>query len=314
MLSLRKMLVVVLTGWLIGCAQHRDESYVMLVSNLGAGEILEFASDGAFLGHLVLEDRLPEDAIEDRFAPSDVVVLGDEMVVSNFATGQLVVLDRTTGAFLREFSPGFGVDPSGQFVEIEEPCQMLWNGEQVMVLGNDSKNVLGWNAEADLEVSIGGRGVMGAGHGFALTDDGQLIVAISPLHPWSGLLQLWDTRTGEKLADFGAYGELLEGTDIISIGDGRILVADWFGQQIVEYDLETRRKVASWTSGRFGNGPACIPNAGSQWRGTGARRPRAVALGPKNRGSRASCRRPADGLSLGSKCNGRYTLELGADA
>ncbi len=248
MLSLRKTLVVVLTGWLTGCAQNEAETYTLLVSNLGAGEVLEFAADGAFLGPLVVEEGFPEDAIEDRFEPSDVVMLGDELVLSNYATGQLVVVDRHSGEYVREFSPGFGRNEAGRFVEVEEPCQMLWSGEQVLVLGNDSKNVLGWSADAELEFSMGGQGVMGAGHGFTLADDGQMIVAISPLHPWSGLLQLWDTKTGEKLADFGPYGELLEGTDIISIGNQRILVADWFGEQIVEYDLQTRRKVQHWTS------------------------------------------------------------------
>ena len=93
---------------------------------------------------------------------------------------------------------------------------------------------------------------MGAGHGFTMDSDGRMVVAISPLHPWSGLLQLWDTNTGEKLADFAPYGELLEGTGITFYGEDEVLVADWFGRQIVSYDVNSRRMHQRWTADELG--------------------------------------------------------------
>ena len=79
-----------------------------------------------------------------------------------------------------------GTNTAGDFVEIEEPCQLLWANDQLLALGNDSKNVVGWNRDGDLSFSMGGRGTMGAGHGFTMDSDGRMVVAISPLHPWSG--------------------------------------------------------------------------------------------------------------------------------
>lgn len=248
-------LMVVVATVCSGCTgAEQTGDFSILVSNLGAGEIVAFDGSGEWLRTVVGEEELPEDAVYDRFAPSDVAMVDEGLLVSNFATGQLILLDPESGAFLREFSPGFGTTQSGDWAEVEEPCQMIVEDNHLLVLGNDSKNVLSWNAAGHLEMAFGGKGVMGAGHGFAMVGDDQMVVAISPMHPWSGLLQLWDVSTHRKIADFGPYGELLEGTDIIALDEETVLVADWFGKRLVAYDLTARRSIHLWHTEDLGLG------------------------------------------------------------
>ena len=133
-------LMVVVATVCSGCTgAEQTGDFSILVSNLRPVRLWRLMGPVNGLRTVVGEEELPKSAVYDRFAPSDVAMIDEGLLVWNFATGQLILLDPESGAFLREFSPGFGTTPAGDWAEVEEPCQMIVDDNHLLVLGNDSK-------------------------------------------------------------------------------------------------------------------------------------------------------------------------------
>jgi DNA-binding beta-propeller fold protein YncE len=237
-----------------GCASEADPSEpsgLLAVANLDGNEVLLFdRATGAAVAPLLSGDTLPEGVAPEGFEPAAVARSGGELIVTNFRSGEVLAFDPIDGAWLRTVHAN-GPESS---LRLQEPCdlQPVPGGPGLparggfAVLGNDSRNLVLLDRDGAVQAELGGEGSpdpLRAPHGFALSDDGRAFVATSPTEPDLGLVQVWDVRSGERLYDFAAYGEIEEGTDAVLGPDGVLWVVDWFGSQVVRFDPDSGEKL-----------------------------------------------------------------------
>lgn len=170
-----------------------------------------------------------------NFAPSALALLDDRLLVTDFATGDLLSFSLTGGDPLLLHENG----PSGP--RLEEPCAIQIvegeEGDEIWALGNDSRNLIRFDAEGDFIGEIGASEPIRNPHAFDLLPDGQVVFGLSPSSPERGLVQTWDLQSDTPTSDFARWPALEEATDVLVAGD-RLLVTDWFGGRIASYALD----------------------------------------------------------------------------
>ena len=221
-------------------ADHSDATAAFWVANMKGGEVVAFSRDGARVGTVVDEESLP-----DRlrpFTPSSIVPDGDRILVTQYSTGELLSFDKQ-GQFEGIF---FENSSKASAPRMEEPCMIRIVDGEAWVLGNDTRNILIFDDEGEVLEEVGRAPMyLRNPHGFDVTDDGFLYVALSPSHPGRGLIQIWDMTLGRPVGEFAAYGEIEEGTGLTVMPDRTMLVSDWFGNQVLRYDQHTG-EVIDW--------------------------------------------------------------------
>jgi hypothetical protein len=225
------------------------EEEMFWVSNLEAGEVVAFSVEsGERLGPVVDPTTLP--SFLQPFRPSSAVQKGEEVVVTQYSTGEVLAFAAETGAFDRVV---FENEASASAPRVEEPCMIRVFDHQTWVLGNDTRNLLILD-ESDAVVEEVGRSPLHLRnpHGFDVTPDGLLYVAMSPTHPGNGLIQIWDLNVGRPVGEFAPYGEIEEGTGLMVAEDHTLIVSDWFGNQVVRYDAHTGEKIETILDGSHG--------------------------------------------------------------
>jgi outer membrane protein assembly factor BamB len=197
----------------------------LFVTDRGGNAILRYdAISGAF------EDVFAagSDAHVDR--PSSVRIGPDGHVyLAAFGKGEIVRYDATSTAMMGVFYADTGA--------LEEPVELLFHGEELVVLGNDTNNVVVLDAAGTLVQNFGAPDMLGA-HDMAIGPDGMLYVGLPSSVERGTALQVWDLATGTMRRDFGTYDQLASGTGI-AFGDGMIYVADHERDQIVQFDAVT---------------------------------------------------------------------------
>lgn len=132
---------------------------------------------------------------------------------------------------------------------------MAWDGADLLVLGNDSRNLLRVDPAGDAEpVSEQIR----AGHALAVPGDGTVWIGTSPVRRDLGLIQRRDLATGALLADLALPGELDEATALLLDGP-HLLVADWFRGEVSAWDPRTGARLQTVLSGL--DGPVALRRA-----------------------------------------------------
>lgn len=120
---------------------------------------------------------------------------------------------------------------------LEEPVELLFHGDQLIVLGNDTNNVVVLDPSGRLVANFGARDMQGA-HDFAFGPDGLLYVGM-PSHVEHGTaIQVWDVATGSLVRHFGTFDQLASATGI-AFGNDRIYIADHERDQVVMFDAVT---------------------------------------------------------------------------
>lgn len=209
------------------------EAPTLLVSTLRGNTVHAWSADGQDLGPVVTEHSLPQALRDtDPFEPSAARLVGEELWVSNFATGQLFAFDDHSGAYLRT------VFENGAGVRIEEPAVVQRAGDRTWVLGNDTRNLVGLGDDGGTEEVGEGAGLLRNPHGLALDGD-VAYVGTSPIFQDLGLVQVWDLRTDTLLGDFGRWGELEDATGLALEPRGTLLVVDFFASTLSRWDPRT---------------------------------------------------------------------------
>ncbi|MCA9494925.1 MAG: hypothetical protein KC621_33580 [Myxococcales bacterium] len=196
------------------------------IADQGAGELIVWRSADPG-GVDVVADAA---RLGDGFAPSAVAVEGGDLLVADFGTGSLTELS-ADGVVLGRTQ----VD-AGQAVRLEEPCAVAVAGEHLLVLANDSRNLVELTRSGRVVRELGAERPLRSAHGFDRLGEDVVIVASSPTTPDAGLLGIWDLATGERFADLAIWPALEEATDVLTLGDGTVAVADWWTGRVTRWD------------------------------------------------------------------------------
>ncbi len=245
---------------LIACAPAEPSSEVEIVgtdtqeemfwvSNLEAGEVVAFSTEsGERLGQVVDPTTLPVSL--RPFRPSSAVQNGPEVYVTQYSTGEVLAFAAETGVFERVV---FENQASASAPRVEEPCMIRVFDHHTWVLGNDTRNLLILDESGAVVDEVGRSPLhLRNPHGFDVTPDGLLYVAMSPTHPGNGLIEIWDLNVGRPVGEFAPYGEIEEGTGLMVAEDRTLVVSDWFGNQVVRYDAHTGEKIGTILEGSHG--------------------------------------------------------------
>ncbi|MCA9690777.1 MAG: hypothetical protein KC636_14310 [Myxococcales bacterium] len=158
--------------------------------------------------------------------PSSVLVRGEVVYLARFGDGVIDRYDLATGA------------PLGSLFRdtywLEEPVELQALGDELLVLGNDSDNIVVLDAAGALVRQFGAP-TMRAPHDFVVDARGRLLVTTEAA-PGEGKVQVWDPIAGALLTSFGA--SLVRAVGITLGDDGDILVADEGGDRIARFDAE----------------------------------------------------------------------------
>jgi sugar lactone lactonase YvrE len=156
-----------------------------------------------------------------RLGPSGHIYL------AGFGRGDIVRYDVQTGAMADIFY--------WDTILLEEPVELLFRGEELVVLGNDTRNAVVIDPAGVARQSFGPPN-MRAAHDFVFGPDGNLYVATMS-HPQLGsAIQVWSLETGQLLRHFGSHAELAGATSATMGPDGLLYVCDFDRDQVLRFD------------------------------------------------------------------------------
>jgi DNA-binding beta-propeller fold protein YncE len=201
------MRALVLLG-LVGCTAPapEPEPSTLLVSDYRANAIFRYDGvTGEFLGTFA-------QGSEQRVDRPAGVRLGPDgqLYTAGFGRGDVVRYDITTGQMMDVFYWDTRL--------LEEPVELVFDGAELVVLGNDTNNLVVLAPDGSLARTFGYPLIQGA-HDFVIDADRRVLVATDTA------VQVWDLASGTQL---GAFGErdLQRATSIAVRGD-TTYVADW---------------------------------------------------------------------------------------
>lgn len=152
-----------------------------------------------------------------------------QLYSAGFGRGDVVRYDMHSGAMMDVFY--------WDTTLLEEPVELLFHGEELVVLGNDTKNIVVIDPAGTVVRSFGDP-TMRAAHDFVIVD-GTLYVATES-HPQLGsAIQAWDLATGTLLHHFGTIDELAFAAGIAHGPDGLLYVCDFERDRVVRFDPST---------------------------------------------------------------------------
>jgi sugar lactone lactonase YvrE len=162
--------------------------------------------------------------------PSSVRLGPDgHLYMAGFGRGEIVRYDVLSGSMMGVFY--------ADTKELEEPVELLFRGDQLVVVGNDTHNAVVLDAAGQLVRNFGAPDMMGA-HDAAFGPDGRLYVGVPTHIVHQTAIQVWDVDTGTMERHFGTYDQLASATGIAFGGD-LMYVADHERSQVVQFDART---------------------------------------------------------------------------
>ena len=200
---------------LVGCTQQPEPS-TLFISDYRASSIFRYdGATGEFLGALDKVDR-PAGV---RLGPND------QLYAAGFGRGEVVRLDVHSGRMMDVFY--------WDTTLLEEPVELVFEQDELVVLGNDTNNLVVLAPDGSVARTFG-YPVMRNAHDFVI-DRGRVLVATEPA------VQIWDLASGTQIGEMGRE-DLVLATSLAMRGD-KVLVADWERNAIVE--LPTGRIVVT---------------------------------------------------------------------
>lgn len=191
------------------CAEHQSEPSTLFISDYRASSIFRY--DGV-TGEYI-------DTIEEVDRPAGMR-LGphDQLYAAGFGRGEVVRYDVHSGRRMDVFYWDTAL--------LEEPVELLFHDNELIVLGNDTANIVVVGMDGAL-VRTFGYPLIRQAHDFVIDARGRALVATDPV------IQIWDVASGMQLGEAGR-GHLVLATSITA-NDDAIFVADWDLDQILEF-------------------------------------------------------------------------------
>src|SRR5665647_116760 len=122
------------------------------------------------------------------------------LYLAGFGRGDVVRFDVESGAMMDVFYWDTEL--------LEEPVELMFRGDDLVVLGNDTQNAVVIGADGTATRSFG-YPEMRAAHDFVMSPDETMVYVATDTHPQLGsALQVWDATTGTMLRHFGTASEL----------------------------------------------------------------------------------------------------------
>ncbi|MBA3818259.1 MAG: hypothetical protein H0X17_05165 [Deltaproteobacteria bacterium] len=135
-----------------------------------------------------------------------------QLYAAGFGRGEVVRYDAHSGAMMDVFF--------WDTAELEEPVELMFRGDELIVLGNDTNNAVVIGPDGVIARSFGYPHIRGA-HDFAVGGDDRMYIATDRA------IQVWDIASGTQLPALASTGELAMAVGIALDPDGVIHVADW---------------------------------------------------------------------------------------
>ena len=211
-----------------GCAAEpaEVEPGTMFVVDRGGDAILRYdAVTGDFIDVFAAGD----DDLIDR--PSSVRLGPDgHIYLAGFGRGNVVRYDALSTAMMGVFF--------WDTTELEEPVELLFRGDQLAVLGNDTNNTVLLDRAGRVLSNFGAPDMRGA-HDFAFGPDGYLYVGLPSNIVFGTAIQVWDVESGRMLRHFGMLDTIACASGLAFASDGSLLVADEELGRVVRFDRQT---------------------------------------------------------------------------
>ena len=166
--------------------------------------------------------------IADRVDRPASVRLGPngQLYSAGFGRGDVVRYDLDSGAMMDVFFYDTTL--------LEEPVELLFHGDDLLVLGNDTQNTVVLD-RAGVPIRSFGYPTMRAAHDFVIAPNNQLFVSTES-HPQLGsAIQVWDLATGTLARNFGSYGELAFASGL-ALHAGILYVCDFERSRVTRFD------------------------------------------------------------------------------
>jgi len=202
----------------VGCAEAEPATVAsqLFISDYRANAIFRYdGASGDFVGVFA-------EGSEQHVNRPAGVRLGPahQLYAAGFGRGEVVRYDVHSGAMMDVFYWDTAL--------LEEPVELAFRGDELVVLGNDTNNlvVIGPDGRA---VRTFGYPIMRGAHDFAFGAGDRAYVATERA------IQVWDVATGVQLETFGTPDELALATSIAVGRDGVLVVADWERDRLVRY-------------------------------------------------------------------------------
>ncbi len=196
----------------------------LFVADYGADAILRYdAVTGAFAGVFAAgrAQRVDRPA-SVRLGP------GGQLYSAGFGQADIVRYDAVTGAMADVFYRDTTL--------IEEPVELAFHGDDLIVVGNDTGNAVVIDASGTATRELGWPLMRGA-HDFVLDGD-TLFVGVDSHESMGTAIQAWDLPTGTLLRTFGGRGELATATGLVLV-DGVLLACDFHRNTVLAFEAAT---------------------------------------------------------------------------
>lgn len=200
---------------LVGCvAEPVEEPRTLFISDYRASAIYRYdGRTGEFL------DTFAQGSSQRVDRPAGLRVGPDaQLYTAGFGRGDVVRYDLASGQMMGVFY--------WDTTLLEEPVELMFHGDELVVLGNDTNNLVVLAPDGTVARTFG-YPVMRAAHDFAIDDTGRVLVVTEPA------VQIWDLAAGVQIGELGR-DQLALATSIALAGD-TIYVADWERDQILTY-------------------------------------------------------------------------------
>jgi DNA-binding beta-propeller fold protein YncE len=198
---------------------------MMFVADRTANRIVQFDGvTGEWLGDVATVDR-PSSV---RFGPDR------KLYVAAFGGSQILRFDPSARSTTARFFQDTDI--------LEEPVELLFQGSELVVLGNDTQNAVVIDASGTMVRDIGYPDMRGA-HDFAFAANGLLYVATEHDVELGTAVQVWDVATNTMVHRFGTLAELANATGIVAVDD-ELYVTDYERGRLIRFRGDTPEVIA----------------------------------------------------------------------
>lgn len=159
------------------------------------------------------------------------------LYLAGFGRGDVVRYDVESGAMMDVFY--------WDTTLLEEPVELLFRGQDLLVLGNDTQNAVVIDPDGNA-VGEFGYPEMRAAHDFVFSDDQTTAFVAVDTHAELGTaIQAWDIASARLVRHFGTMGEIAAATGIAMRDNGQLYICDFERDQVVRFDAATGAALAT---------------------------------------------------------------------
>ena len=202
------------------------DAHELWITDRGANQVLALSTIGELERVVLDEEHL------DR--PSSVRMGADGwLYVASFGQAAVLRFDLTAGTHERFYDDA----------TLEEPVELLFRGDELCVLGNDTRNAIVLSAEGALLDEL--HPVAKDAHDFAFGPDGLLYIASGAQPNDEHVIHVWDVDGHALVASLARSDEITNATSVAFAPDGSLFVADYPSGELSRYDVVSGERLAT---------------------------------------------------------------------